>query len=624
MPRNDPLIFGPQVCGSLAEDAGAGREWLVTDGLGGYATGTVSGLRTRPEHALLVVADASGVRRTAVAALDLTVTLATGVKVPLYTHQWESGAVDPAGHRHLESFVLADGLPRWRWRIGEVVIERELALRHGHPSLAVVHRVVSAPGRVGLAVAAMCTWRLAGGSRTAREPEPRVEQVADGALVEGAYRLAGPGWQPGGGWHLGARTGTAVEDLWLAGTFCEQAGPGDRLEISAWAGDPRARPPAPSLVLASARDRARRLISTAKVSGYGESLLLAADHFVVSGADGPDVVTCHPDRGPSLSDTGAAYEGLFLDTGRVGEGRDLLIARTRAALRAPAPDIGTGPLWLVHAVDRHVVRTGDTDLAATLALPLGRLLRATLSGGGPLTVDPADGLLTLLAGPDGCLDDDQAPRSAGQDGGRAGKLVEVNALWVNGLAALGDLLAEARRDDGEPRAKHARARESFRRRFPAPEGWLHDAIEGPAAPYPLGAASRHDDPTLRPYQLLAWSLPHAPMRGVGAPPPRAAGEALLTPMGLRTLAPDEYGYRPGHPGQGMVRPWLIGPYADARVAAGYPVDGLLTGLAAHLAEAGLGAIGELAHGDAPHRAAGRPFAALSVAEMLRVEQRYAP
>ncbi len=600
MPRIDPLILGPQVCGVPVREAGAGREWLVTDGLGGWASGTVSGLRTRPEHALLTVAGPGRTPHVALAALDLTVTLHTGTKVPLYTHAWESGRLDPDGHHRIETFTLAGGLPRWRWRIGDVVIERELAFAVKKTELAVVHRVLSAPGPVGLTVAAMCTWREAAGTRRADGPGLRIERVADGVIVEGAYRLAGPGWQHDGRWHLGAHTGGHTEDLWHAGSFSKQTGPGETLEISAWAGNLADRPPAPPAILAAARERAHRLVTAAKAEGYAGTLALAADAFVIQAADGPALADGYPWTGRPASL--AAYEGLLLDTGRADEGRELL----RTLVERPAADAGV-PLWLVHAVDRHVTRTGDSDLARTLAVPLGRLLRQSLNDGGPLTVDPADGLL----------------RVAG-DAPRVGKLVEVNALWVNALAALGDLLAEGGKDDAEARGRHARARESFLRRFPAPEGWLHDVVEGPAAPYPLGAGTQHDDPTLRPYQLLGWSLPHGPMRGAPGTAVRACGEALLTPLGLRTLAPDEYGYDGATPDQGLVRPGLIGAYADACAATGRPVDGLLDGLAAHLAEWGVGSVGEAAHGDAPHPALGRPFDALAVAETLRTETRYAP
>ncbi|MEU4419719.1 amylo-alpha-1,6-glucosidase [Actinoplanes sp. NPDC024001] len=620
----------------------------MTDGLGGYATGTVSGLRTRRYHALLTVTDQDSVRHAALAALDLTVTLPSGAKIPLFTHQWESGALDPCGHRHLETFTLADGLPRWRWRIGDVVVERELAMRHGHPSLAVVHRVISAPGPVGLAIAAMCTWRDAHGERHADGPPLSVEPVADGAVVAGAYRLAGPGWQPGGSWHLGVHTRLeaerglpATEDLLLAGTFFQQAGPGDAVEISAWAGELGDRPPAAQVVIAAERERAHHLVTAAKAEGYGGTLALAADRFVIRAPDGPDVVAGYPWFGSYLGDTMTAYEGLFLDTGRAEEGRELLIARTRLAARSPADptepwqrhDSLDAPLWLVHAVDRHVSRTGDSDLAAQLAMSLGRLLRRRLSGAGPLSVDPTDELLRLRQPPG--HDAGSWMNGWTEDGPvtpRIGKPVEINALWVNALAAMCDLLAEAGIDDTEPRARHARARESFVARFPAPEGWLYDVVEGPPSTYPLGAGAHHDDPSLRPNQLLAWSLPHAPMRGQDGAAVRTLGETLLTPLGLRTLAPNEYGYQGRHRGgrddrdmayhQGTVWPWLIGPYADALAATGRPDEGLLTGLEAHLSEWGVGSVSETADGDAPHRATGCPFSARAVAEVLRVKRRF--
>ncbi|MEU8813259.1 amylo-alpha-1,6-glucosidase [Actinoplanes sp. NPDC048796] len=624
-----PIIFGPHDCGSTT------REWLVTDGTGGFATGTVPGLRTRRYHSLLTVADpATAIRHTALAALDLTVTLPSGTKVPLYTHEWASGAVAPAGHRYLETFALVDGVPRWRWRIGDVVIERELALRHGHPSVGVTHRVVSAPGPVGLAVAAMCTWRDAHGERHASGPGLRAEQVADGVVVEDAYRIAGPGWQPAGEWHLGAfareeeaRGLPAVEDLWHAGTYFDRVNPGATLEISAWAGDLGRRPPPATAVITEARVRARKLIAGAKAD---ETLVLAADAFVVRTPQGPDVVAGYPWFGSYLGDTMTAYEGLFLDTNRADEGRELLTARTGNASSTWTEPEGSwapkdspdAPLWLVHAVDRHVRRTGDSDLAAELIGPLGRLLGERLGGGGPLDLDPADGLLRLgHAGTwmNGFTED-------GPVTPRVGKPVEINALWVNALAAMADLHVEAGLDDSSLRDRHARAQHAFRDRFPAPEGWLYDVIEGPAATYPLGAGAHHDDPTLRPNQLLAWSLPHGPMRGTSL---FAMGEALLTPLGLRTLAPSEYGYQGVHRGdrderdiayhQGTVWPWLIGPYADACAATGLPTDGLLTGLKAHLSEWGVGSVSETADGDPPHRATGSPFSARSVAELLRTE-----
>nr|WP_238454280.1 glycogen debranching enzyme N-terminal domain-containing protein [Micromonospora sp. ATA51] len=164
------IRFGPQVCGDL--DAGSTREWLLPDGRGGYAMGTVSGLRTRRYHGLLVAAgETPATRRMGLVSLDPAVTLPSGARVRLGAHEWASGDVDPRGFELLEQFALVDGVPRWRWRIGDVVIEREIAMAYGRSCVAVVHRLVSG-GPVRLDLAAACTWRDAHGERRADGRRP--------------------------------------------------------------------------------------------------------------------------------------------------------------------------------------------------------------------------------------------------------------------------------------------------------------------------------------------------------------------------------------------------------------------------------------------------------------------
>jgi len=198
------IRFGRETCGSL--DQAAEREWLVTDGLGGYAMGTVAGLRTRRYHGLLVVADRPPIgRMLGLASLD-PVLVVGDRRVRLATHEWASGAVDPAGHLELATFDLSDGVPRWRWAFGDVVVEREVAMAHGAPAVGVVHRVVRATGPARLELAALCSWRDVHGERFA-DGDPPVEVVADGFVFEGAYRVAAPGTrlQLGGSWFRGVR-----------------------------------------------------------------------------------------------------------------------------------------------------------------------------------------------------------------------------------------------------------------------------------------------------------------------------------------------------------------------------------------------------------------------------------
>jgi predicted glycogen debranching enzyme len=667
MPSGTTFVFGPHVLGSAA---GFDHEWLVTDGVGGYAMGTVAGLRTRRYHALLVVPDrseppAGGLgdglggglggglrgRNVALAALDPALTLPSGTTVQLGVHEWASGALAPLGHHHLERFDLVNGLPRWRWRLGEVVLERELAMLHGSTVLGVVHRLVAGPA-VRLTLTALCTWRDAHGERDRSGPKPKVAAAAGGAVVERAYRLAGRGWKSGGEWYVDAfarreaeRGLNPVEDLWVAGTFSVQLKkPGDVHEVSAWAGDLDRPPPPPSTVVALAHKRARRLLRAARARDeIDAALVLAADALIVANGrpaepkkrkkqvpapGGSTVVAGYPWFGSSLRDTMTAYEGLFLVTGRAKEGRALLLGHAAALEEAPPGD-ADGPLWFVHAVDRHVARTGDADLAAGLLPTVTRIIEWYAKGTGEgVAPDPDDGLLSIETDTTGLTW--MNVRLNGRPATpRNGKPVELNALWVNALGAAVALHEAA----GSEPAEYARltgdreaVRAGFAKRFVAPEGWLYDLVDAGPAPYPLGGGGYHDDPVLRPNQLLAYSLPYAPLNA-DRRVLHAIGEHLLTPLGLRTLAPGEPGYRGAHRGgvyerdaayhQGTVWPWLIGPFLDASRAAGLPLDGLLGGLEAQLGEVGLGSVSETADGDAPYRPTGSPFSARSVGELLR-------
>ncbi len=631
------LRFGPQICGEL--DQAAQREWLVTDGRGGYAMGTVAGLRTRRYHGLLVVAGRiPGRRHLALAALDPVLTLPSGAAVRLGTHEWASGAVDPAGHALLESFDLVDGVPRWRWRIAEVVLERMVAMHPAYPGVAVVHRLL-AGGPVTLRLDALCTWRDMHGERRAGDGLD-VSGSADGVVVDGAYRVAGPSFTSGGEWYLGAhyreeeaRGLLAEEDLCRVGHFAATLAAGDTVGVSAWAGDAAALaqvPPPAAEVLAAARQRATQIIARSGPDvGDAALLALAADAFVVRPHGGaPDIVAGYPWFGSWSRDTMIAYEGLLLATGRHEEGRELLLAHAATlsqGMLANTADTGSvafntadATLWFLHAVERHLHATGDTDLADNLVAQLDAVVRHHLEGTRfGLRVDPADGLLTQGAHGYALTWMDAVVGGVAVTP-RAGKAVELNALWINGLAALAALRARLGRAHDDLDARRAQATGSFVRRFPAPAGWLYDVVDGPTG----------DDPALRPNQLLAFSLPYAPLRGGDPAPVRAAGQALLTPLGLRSLAPDDPAYRGRHRGdpagrdggyhQGTVWPWLLGPYVDAAAAVGLPREGLLTGIRAHLAEWGAGSVSETADGDPPHAATGCPFQAWSVAEAYRL------
>jgi predicted glycogen debranching enzyme len=617
------MRFGPQLLGDLP--SAASREWLVTDGVGGFAMGTVAHLRTRRYHGLLVVATRPpGGRMLGLASLDPVLVLGDA-RVRLATHEWTSGAIDPAGHILLSTFDLADGVPRWRWRFGDVVLERELAAQHGRSGVAVVHRLIAAPGAVRLELASLGTWRDAHGERYAGGA-PAVEQVDGGYVFEGAYRVAGQGFTPGGAWYQGVRYREEAarglndhEDLWHAGFFSVELMPGQTHGVVAWAGDIAATPTPAEEIVRSARTRSREVAERAHAAdGIDAALARAADQFIVTG---PTVVAGYPWFGDWSRDTMTSYEGLFLETGREEEGRQLLLrsaATLSEGMLANTADTGMleyntadGTLWFMHAVGRHVARTGDVDLAAHLCPSLLEIVAAHVRGTRyGIRVDPSDGLLEQ--GTDGLA---LTWMDARVDGipvtSRAGKAVEIASLWINGLASVGSIQELVGADSTAVREQERRARSSFRAAFM--NGGRCDDVVG--------------DPSLRPNQLLAVSLPFAPLAD------RSLVEAcapLLTPLGLRSLASDDPRFVVRHRGspaerdrayhQGTVWPWLIGPYVEAAVKTGVPVGGVLDALEGHLYEWGLGSVSETADGAAPHAATGCPFQAWSAAEVLRARR----
>ena len=370
------IRFGPQACGRL--DEAAAREWLVSDGVGGYAMGTVAGLRTRRYHGLLVPATGGpSARMLGLVALE-PVLVVGDARFELATDEWSGGEISPRGNELLVTFDLEDGVPRWRWQVADIVLEREVALAYGKSAVSVVHRLVHADRPVRLELTPLCTWRSVHGERFANG-DPSVEPTTDGFVFEGAFRVAGPGYEPGGEWYRGVRAREEaarglndVEDVWAAGTFAVELAPGQSTEVIAAATPFDDLPPASSIVPA-ARARAASLVKAAGAAGeIDAALVLAADQFAITTAGRPTAVAGYPWFGEWSRDLMTSYEGLYLSTNRVAEGREVL--RTSAAtvsegMLANTADTGSleyntvdGTLWFVHALDRHIASTGDDDL----------------------------------------------------------------------------------------------------------------------------------------------------------------------------------------------------------------------------------------------------------------------
>jgi predicted glycogen debranching enzyme len=619
--------FGPTVVTSV--EAAGDREWCLADGLGGYASGTVGGLRTRRAHGLLAVATTPPAGRfLGLAAMDLTV--AVGDKrYQLFTHEWADGRVEPQGHRRLTRCDIWDGLPKWYWAVPGAVVSLQIAMGWGRSVVGLQYRVEQSDGPITLEMEPLVTWRAIDGECQSTWEALAVDQLPDGVAVADQFRLRGDGWQPGGGDRGGLayrsedhRSFAATEDLRSVGRFVVTLDGGDTTEIEAWAGDLQLPAPHASDLILAAQLRARRLAAASESQDdIDRGLVLSADQFITCDTQ---VVAGYPYLGERVRDTLIGYRGLFLETARHAEGRTLLLrmlGRLADGLLVddpPAAEPTGGPvavdasLWLFQAIYHHTVATGDLDLVATAVPALAQTINFLINGNRYAGVDPIDGLLATYPSmrPQTWMD-------AEDDGAvtpRTGKPVELNALWLSGLSIVRDLAARVSRNLPGNRLDIV-ARQAFARfggfMF---GGGLADVIDGPF----------DIDRTLRPNQLLAVTLPFAPWSHAKAIV--EAVQPLVTPIGLRTVGPTEFGFRgnwAGHPDdhQGTVWPWLMGPYADAIAIANINSPGLLDGLEDHVPLYGVGSVSAMADANTPFEPAGCPFHAMGVAEMLRIRHR---
>jgi predicted glycogen debranching enzyme len=659
------LRLGRDALGSL--EASAGREWLVTNGLGGYAAGSVAGLNTRRYHGLLVAALRPPVERTVmVAQLDVAI-VSDGRRVALGTNEYGDGTVAPEGWRNLVEFRLEGTLPVWRWSAGGCTIERRLWMAHGANTTYVEHTLVDGPGPVDIELVPLCAYR----DYHWHQRGPAVYQVApheQRVRVE-AYAGAHPyevaidhgRFDPAPDWHWGFRHRLESErglddgeDLFRPGVFRSTLHPGESVTLVMTAEPDTVEPLAHPREREIAREQA--LLSRAATGRNGavpewvERLALAADQFVVERRDaagqplGHTVIAGYPWFADWGRDTMIALPGLTLATGRpelaasclrtfahfVSEG--MLPNRFPDAGDAPEYNTVDATLWYFVAVDAYWRQTGDCALLADLYPVLEDILhwhaRGTRYGIGE---DPADGL--LRAGVPGVqLTWMDAKVGEWVVTPRIGKPVEINALWFNALSAMREMAVALGRGDDAARylAQTERVARAFNDRFwNATRDCLYDVIDGDEG-RPDDRGRRHDA-TLRPNQIFAVSLPYPLLDAERA---RAVVEAcaasLWTPVGLRSLDPGDRAYTGAYRGgplqrdgayhQGTVWSWLAGPYALAHYRAfgdAAHARRLLAGLGDHLREACIGQISEIFDGDAPHAPRGCFAQAWSVAETLR-------
>jgi predicted glycogen debranching enzyme len=639
-------------------EAAASREWLVTNGLGGFASGTAAGACTRRYHGLLVAALKPPVERTVLVAKLEAEARYDGASFALTSNEYGDGTIDPRGFENLGSFSL-DGLtPVWRWVLGDAVLEQRLTMIHGENTCETTFELVRASARLALTLKPLCTYRDYHSHSRGGWPLA-VTSIAGGCEVrafEGAvpYRIAADKGsfrvQPSWYWNFRHRAESARglddrEDLFVPGELAVELEAGDKVTVVLSAAKPAddsalAREPIDGGTLLARETRRQQQLLEGLPAGSPEwirQLTLAADQFIVRRGDaGHTVIAGYPWFSDWGRDTMIALPGLTLATGR----RDVAASVLRTFARHVSegmlpnrfPDAGEAPeyntvdatLWYFHAIDQYVAASGDRAIVAELYPVLLAIIEAHLQGTRFSIRADADGL--LYAGEPGV----QLTWMDAKIGDwvvtpRIGKPVEINALWYRALVVMqsfaaltGDQLAERRFA-----VLAGNVLRSFRRRFWMPDrGYLADVVDGP------GVAA---DASLRPNQIFAVSIDPELLEAEQA---RAVVDVcarrLWTPLGLRSLAPSEPGYVARYGGspserdaayhQGTVWSWLLGPFAlahwrvyrDAAAARSW-----LDGIAAHLRQSCVGQVGEIFGGAPPHRAEGCFAQAWGVAEVLR-------
>lgn len=627
-------------------------EWLETDGLGGYALSTVAGRNARRYHGLLVSATTPPTGRAVLLAKLEETLVVGGEPFDLSVNRYSDGKLHPRGDLLLRSFRV-DPFPTWEYEAGGARLRRTFFLAHGEPTAVVTWELLSGDAiPVRLEVRPLLAFRDHHALRGVGTPCDPALVREDGAVtltpVSGLppLRLAHDAasaaetffWYRGFEYELDrARGFEHQEDLFSPVAFGWDLTGRPSATLVATLGD---RSASDAFDLAAAEERRRR-----KVEGAGSDrralrlLRTAADRFVAKRGEGWTIVAGYPWFTDWGRDAMIALPGLLLATRRFEAARSVLETFARHVDRGMVPnrfpDEGTEPeynnvdgtLWFVEAVRAYYQATRD-DAFRRHVYPLlveivERHLRGTRFG---IRCD-VDGLLT--SGEPG---QQLTWMDAKVDGRvvtpRAGKPVEVQALWHNALrvvslyaADLGDAFTAARL-----LAIADQARESFSALFwDEGLGWLADVV----------GADRSRDLSLRPNQLFALSLHRPLLTGRRAERVLAAiEEKLLTPYGLRSLDPAHPDYRGRFEGgpaerdaayhQGSVWPWLLGPFVDAHLAvrgnkpeSRRRAAAWLAPLLDHLLGPGLGHLPEVFDGDPPHRAGGCVAQAWSAGEVLR-------
>jgi predicted glycogen debranching enzyme len=655
--RSTAVSFGREVCGSLEQ--AEQREWLVTNGIGGFASGTISGNLTRRYHGLLFAALHPPVGRTQMVAKFEESACYDNADYALSTNRWTSGSVAPRGYLNIESFHLEGTTPVWRFAIGDALLEKRIWMRQGENTTFVQYSLVRASRTLEIACKSLVNYRDYHSTTHAGNWQMRVEAAEHGLKItafEGAtpfYLLsAEASVEARHEWYRDCflpleqyRGLDTSEDHLLAGVFRFQLEEGQNATIVISTNRDASVDAAKELAESNHLDEALLMIwehankLSSPTPGWIEQLVLNANQFIVKrelpeAPDARSIIAGYHWFGDWGRDTMIALPGLLITTGHYETAKNVLLAFARYVDRGMLPnnfpDAGGTPeyntvdaaLWYFEAVRQYFEATNDTQTIAKLFPVLSEIIDAHLTGTRyNIHADESDGL--LYAGEEGVqLTWMDARVGSNVITPRIGKPVEINALWYNALHTMAALSPVVGRAAEHFRNQASKVKNSFSKFWDKAAGYCHDVIDAPG----IG-----NDLSLRPNQIFAVSLPESPL----SPAQQKSvvdicARRLLTSHGLRSLAmgvSEYYGHYGGSPQhrdgiyhQGTVWGWLIGPFVFAHLRVYRNPEmarRFLKPMAKQITIAGLGTLSEIFDGDAPFHPRGCIAQAWTVGEVLR-------
>ncbi len=628
-------------------------EWLETNGLGGYASSTVSGANSRRYHGLLIAAMHPPVGRTVILSKLEETLLVDEKRFELSTNQYP-GAVHPLGFQYLKSFER-NFFPEFVFEAGGVKIKKTIAAIQGENTTLIIYEVLDASKNFSLELLPLCASRDYHSMNHANDSIYKGYLFQEGVFQTKNYqdspelfiKVPQSNFEASGHWYNNFEYSIEQyrgldfqEDLFSHGKFTLDLKKGDQVGVIISTDDPSGKD-AMQLFMQEQKRR-EALVSNFTENESIKQLVLAADQFVVKRGDNLKTIIAgyhwFSDWG---RDTMISLPGLCLVTGRYDDAKKILKAFAESIsegmLPNRFPDFGEAPeyntvdatLWYFHAIYKYYQYTSDRDFVTTVLPILKDIIEWHYKGTRYNIHVDADEL--LYSGQDGV----QLTWMDAKVGDwvvtpRKGKAVEINALWYNALSIMKELLTKVEnlKEAEIFKERAVRVHSSFNQKFwNESQSCLYDFVDGD-----------YKNDALRPNQIYALSLPFPLLPKAKAEKVfNVVSKKLLTPRGLRSLSPDHkeykaiYGgdqwHRDGAYHQGTVWSFLLGPYIDALVnvkgsKGKTEASTILKTFFDHLNEAGVGTISEIFDAAPPHAPRGCMAQAWGVGEILRVAIEY--